>query len=397
MPPTVYETHCEGPGNLQTTPIWGFWRRKYWQYFAEDSSNRDLPPKQDLRGKNVIVTGSNSGIGKEAAYIFALWGAHVILACRDPPSSSPEQHPEDTIKEFIQRDSSIQEDQLEWWEIDYSKLDSVKQFGQRWQKSGLICDILCNNAGMGGIGGRTITRDGHEIVNQVNFLAHCLLTLYILPSMANARAPRIVNTTSIFHFGGILDFSNFDNEKHTSGGLHGVQWYCDAKLRLQIWTVELQRRLSRSDNYRHVIVHGCHPGFVSSNIWNAPTIKSLPWPLPQLLQRAIGALSIDAKQGSLTILHSALRPDLGLPQEFLSSDGKVPNVPQGKTASIGGQFVRRIDANYYKRPECEDALIRARIWQRVLEDLKLIKNDDQDQLAKDLPTHSSAITAMITK
>ena len=36
-----------------------------------------------LRNKVVIVTGSNCGIGFEAAKIFANHGAKVVLACRD--------------------------------------------------------------------------------------------------------------------------------------------------------------------------------------------------------------------------------------------------------------------------------------------------------------------------
>lgn len=178
--------------------------------------------------------------------------------------------------------------------------------------------------------------------------------------------------------------------------MHGVQWYCDAKLRLQIWTVELQRRLSRSDDYRHVIVHGCHPGFVASNIWSSALVSPLPWPLAQLLRLVIYALSINTQQGSIALLHSALREDLGLPQHLLQNKSKagIPLVPQGATASIGGQFVRRTTANYFRRPECDDALIRARIWQRVLEDLKLVKKEeDIDQLATELPDHSPPIVS----
>lgn len=109
---------------------------------------------------------------------------------------------------------------------------------------------------------RIKTTDGFELTHQVNFLSHCLLTFIILPSMKSSRAPRIVNTCSAFHNGGNLDFNNFNNEKKTSIGLQGVQMYCDSKLQHMMFTRELQSRLSRSEDYRHVIVNGIHPGFV---------------------------------------------------------------------------------------------------------------------------------------
>lgn len=181
MPPSVYETHCKGAGGLPTTPIWGLLRRRYWQYFSDHARYRSLPPRVDLRGKTVIVSGSNSGIGKEAAFVFAQWGATVILACRDPPEY--EQHPKDAIKDLLARDAALSADQFEWWEVDFGKLDSVRAFGRKWRQSGRVCDVLANNAGVGGAGGRIVTRDGFELVNQINFMAHCLLTLYVLPTM----------------------------------------------------------------------------------------------------------------------------------------------------------------------------------------------------------------------
>lgn len=128
---------------------------------------------------------------REAAYIFAKWGAKVVLACRDAPSY--EQHPTETIKELLGRGAGeISEDQLEWWEVDFASIESIKAFGRRWRESGRVCDILCNNAGLS-VSKRTITKDGFELTNQVNFLGHCLMTLYVLPSMKKAPAPRIVN------------------------------------------------------------------------------------------------------------------------------------------------------------------------------------------------------------
>lgn len=182
MPPSVNDTHCSGPGLLTTTQRWGWLRRKYWQYLGEKDvcKTLPLPPKQDLTGKTVIISGSNSGIGKEAAFRFASWGATVVMACRDAPNY--EQHPEDAIKEILERDASIHPEQLEWWEVDFARLDSIRAFGRKWRESGRTCDILCNNAGLS-VKKRIITADGFELTNQVNFLGHCLITLFVLPSM----------------------------------------------------------------------------------------------------------------------------------------------------------------------------------------------------------------------
>jgi NAD(P)-dependent dehydrogenase (short-subunit alcohol dehydrogenase family) len=47
----------------------------------------------DLTGKVIIVTGSNSGIGFEAAQEFARKGAHTILACRNMDKAHPSSDP----------------------------------------------------------------------------------------------------------------------------------------------------------------------------------------------------------------------------------------------------------------------------------------------------------------
>lgn len=72
--------------------------------------------------------------------------------------------------------------------------------------------------------GNLKSKDGFELTHQINFLSHCLVTYHLLPSMRNAQAPRIINTVSIFHNGGVLDFNNFNDERKVGGGLHGLDY-----------------------------------------------------------------------------------------------------------------------------------------------------------------------------
>ena len=138
----------------------------YYRWLAEDNTDVPLPPQVDLKGKWAIVSGSNSGIGREAAYTLALWGANVILACRNPPPH--EDHPEAVIEDFVSKSKgAIQKSQLEWWEVDYGSFDSVGKFGKRWIESGRTLEILCNNAGLN-INKYVKTVDGYDMVNQVS-------------------------------------------------------------------------------------------------------------------------------------------------------------------------------------------------------------------------------------
>ncbi|CDS82433.1 uncharacterized protein SPSC_03252 [Sporisorium scitamineum] len=374
--PSVYDTHCDGPGLLPVTLPWSESTCKMRKYSTEILTTLTFPdpasPDYDCTGK------TNSGIGKQAAIYFGQAGANVIMACR--LTATHEQDPEEARREVV-AEAGVKDEKVELWEIDGSSLANIERFGKRWVESGRTLDILVNNAGLTA-GQRRITEEGFELTHVINLLSHCLLTFYLLPSMKASTAPRIVNTCSAFHAGGKLDFANMDNEKQTPLGHSCVQAYCDTKLWLLMWSVELQDRLSRSEDYRHVIVHGIHPGFVGSNIWHNPDSK-IPYFLRFILNTVINKLSITPKQGSHAIIHAALDPSLGLPKA-LTKGGKKPQI--GESAKFGGKFVNRHVADI-RRPEVDDPLARSRLWQRVLEDVQAAKRG----VARDLPDHLESI------
>ncbi|KAJ1028407.1 hypothetical protein NDA16_001574 [Ustilago loliicola] len=380
--PSVYDTHCDGPGLLPVTQSWSPRYCFYRKYTSDIYTNLTFPdhklPDYDCTGKTVIISGSNSGIGKQAAIYFAQAGANVIMACR--MTATHEQHPEEARKDVVSA-AGVKDEKVELWEIDCSSLANVERFAKRWIESGRVCDILVNNAGLSA-GSMRITEEGFELTHVINFLSHCLLTLYLLPSMKRSKAPRIINTCSIFHNGGQLDFANMDNEKQTPLGPGCVQAYCDSKLWFLMWTVELQDRLSRSNDYRHVITHGIHPGFVGSNLWHNPDGK-IPYPVKKILHTLVNRLAIDSKQGSYAIVHAALEPSLGLPRALTKEDKKPE---PGESAKFGGKFVNRNVVDI-RRPEVDDPLARARLWQRVLEDVATEKRG----VGKDLPDHLESI------
>lgn len=317
-----------------------------------------------------MLTASHAG--REAALQFAAWGANLILACRRPPPH--ETHPYVAVQECrAAAEAAGHTITVEWWELDMSSLASISAFAARWNETGKQIDILCNNAGMGSSpSGSTAfyTKDGFEIVHQVNFLSHVLLTMSVLPSVAKAAEPRIIFTTSCFHYPGKFELDNWNGEKPGSGGLGGVQFYQNSKLALQTWLTELQHKCATTDGYRHITVQGVHPGYVNSGIWNmnnkgwGETAKEV------LLKTLAWFLAINPQQGSMAIVHAATAAECG-------PDPKVQGV--GKEGGKSGRYWNRVWAEE-PMPHTRDPDCRCRVWRKANEELKL-----QDKgLLKDL-------------
>lgn len=153
-------------------------------------------------------------MGREAALQFAKWGANIILGCREPPPHEP--HPDVVVEELKSAalDAGHEDTVFEWWECDMSSLKSVEGFGKRWLERGQALDILVNNAGLGGVLSKTRhTVDGFDLIHQVNFLSHVLLTKILLPSLARASSPRITCTTSCIQYFGTFNLSNANSGK----------------------------------------------------------------------------------------------------------------------------------------------------------------------------------------
>ena len=288
------------------------------------------------------------------------------------------------IDEFVTRSGGkiSKEKQLEWWNVDFADLTSVRNLGERWIASGRTLDYLFNNAGLN-MKQFSRTVDGHNLINQVNLLSHVLLTYIVLPSMKDATAPRIINTSSNFHYGGVLDFADFDSEKELAmkpaaqldDGF--AAWYCASKLKLAMWSKELQSRLSRSKDYKHVISHAIHPGYVNTNVWKSGWMKQTPAPMRILLGIGIKYLTITPYQGSMAMLWAAFDKSRGIEAyndsfgiTSASSAEMKAALPDRYTETIGGKFYFRVD-ELFTRPEVHDLQARARLWQRLSEDLKV--------------------------
>lgn len=128
-------------------------------------------PGDHLRGKWIVISGSNNGVGLEAAKSFAEWGANLVLGCREDIPEW-EVHPASAVKECkALAQARGYSSTIEWWELDMADLSSVEAFCQKWLDTGRALDILCNNAGVSAGSNIRMTKDGFQWAHQVRIVS----------------------------------------------------------------------------------------------------------------------------------------------------------------------------------------------------------------------------------
>jgi NAD(P)-dependent dehydrogenase (short-subunit alcohol dehydrogenase family) len=203
------------------------------------------------KGRIVIVTGSSSGIGYEAARVLANKQASVIIAVRNLNKGNK------ALAKIIQQNKDAD---VQVMEVDLASLASVKNFAENFQKNYSRLDLLINNAGVM-IPPYTKTTDGFELQFGTNHLGHFALTGQLLELLINTEDSRIVNVSSGAHNFGKLDFDDLNWEKRNY-----AQWtaYGDSKLANLYFTYELDRKLK--DQGIKTLVTASHPGWTATEL-----------------------------------------------------------------------------------------------------------------------------------
>ena len=140
------------------------------------------------RGRSVLVTGANAGLGRALAETFARRGDRVILACRDTTRGR-------AAAREIQ--AATGNDALEVLELDLASLDSVRRAADEVLGRRGPLDALVNNAGIGGFGALEATpmATARELF-ETNTFGVMAMTQAVLPQLRGRRSGVIVNVTS---------------------------------------------------------------------------------------------------------------------------------------------------------------------------------------------------------
>ncbi len=199
-------------------------------------STTDIP---DQTGRNVIVTGGNSGIGRAAARALAGAGARVVLAVRDVEKGNAA--------------AAAMPGETEVRRLDLASLASIREFAAAWEGD---LDLLINNAGVM-VPPFTRTEDGFELQFGTNHLGHFALTNLLLDHVTG----RVVTVSSTGHRMGRIDFDDLNWERRPYKAWRA---YGQSKLANLLFTVELQRRLTAAGS--SVLATAAHPGYASTNL-----------------------------------------------------------------------------------------------------------------------------------
>ena len=243
----------------------------------------------DLRGKTVMITGANSGIGWTTALGIARRGATLVMVCRDEARGR------------AARDELVAEtgnEAVELMVADLGEPESLVALAADFQERHDALHVLINNAGSV-FNPRQETAAGLEKTFAVNHLGPFLLTNLLLDTLKKSAPARIINLSSGLHPRGRIDFDDL----MMKGRYNSLQAYNNSKLATVLFTYELARRLEGTD----VTVNAVHPGIVKTNLGRNDS--SFPW-YAAIFMLIWVPFMVDANKGAETSLHVAAAPEL---------------------------------------------------------------------------------------
>ncbi|XP_050421195.1 retinol dehydrogenase 13-like [Adelges cooleyi] len=272
--------------------------------FKESITGKSYKIRTSAANKIIIITGANTGIGKEAARLLAIKNATVIMACRDLDKCE---------KSRTELALQSRNKRLYCRKCDLSSQESIKEFANTFKKEFNKLDVLVNNAGVMRCK-KSTTKDGIETHLGVNHIGHFLLTNLLLDYLKKSAPSRVINITTRQHKSSQINKTDLNSD--TSYDEETA--YNQSKLANLMFTAKLADVLKDTG----VTVNAVYPGICTTDLsrhlpyYNSVTrfiIKPLAW----LFMKS-------PSKGSQTIVHASIDPELeNVTGQFLSNFEEV--------------------------------------------------------------------------
>ncbi|XP_032511560.2 retinol dehydrogenase 11-like [Danaus plexippus] len=305
----------------------------------QKNTNSICRARTRLDGKTAIITGGTLGMGLNVATDFADRGARVIIACPFEPEGRNAQR-------LIEEETGNK--QIIFKLLDLSSFKSVRDFAADILNREDRLDILVNNAGVGYLED-DVTKDGLNVILQINYYGHFLLTLLLLPLLkrtgTKSEPARVVNVSSLLHYLGTMNACYIKRSKV----LHALQLYSDSKFFLMVFTRELSKKLSESN----VVVNCVDPGAVGTEIF-----YSIGCVWGPLIKCFFSTIFKTPWEGAQTTIHVAL---------------------DKKAGTISGQMFKNCQVSHAKQSAFSE-INRKRLWDDSIKLVKLTEAEHQQCL-----------------
>ena len=304
--------------------------------------------KNDLCGKNILITGGYSGIGLFTSKQLISQNATLIIAGKNKKKGNK-------ISKEIGSD---------FFELDLSNRDSIENFSNEFKRKYKKLDILICNAALmappapGKSQSSKRTKEGWEIQMATNYLGHVLL-IHLLENIIKLTPnSRIINVSSCaadsMPSGGQKNQADIDlSDPYWNKRKYiPIDAYGQSKLAQILYSNELAKRLEGTDTK----VVSIHPGWGSSTNLDRYYPFILRKIVIPIIGRFLGAITIE--QASQIHLYCALSPDIengkfysqigiygnknmqkgGLPMEF-----KSPNATLEKQSALWSWTMKELN------------------------------------------------------
>ena len=231
-----------------------------------------------------LITGANSGIGKEVALALAKLNHQVIMVCRD------EKKGRAALAEIKASSGSANIDLLI---ADLSSQTSIKTLAKTVRERYPALHVLINNAGIVTTE-KMLSVDGIEMTLATNYLGPLLLTELLVDLLKSSAPARVINVSSAAHTWGVLDLNDLEFEHRE---FKFMRAYAQSKLLMNIASFELARRLEGTG----VTVNCLHPGAVNTHLGSS-NAHSLPM---RLLDKLIKLFLMSPQKAAKTPIYLA--------------------------------------------------------------------------------------------
>ena len=201
---------------------------------------------KDLNGKNAVVTGAGSGIGRALAIQLAKEGCNLGL----------NDFNQDSLAETVALIRKDSECEIYSEVFDVSQYEKMEDFARNTREALGTMDIVINNAGvaLGAYTVEDVPLKEFEWLMGINFWGMVYGSKAFLPQLKESAESCLVNISSVLGLGAI-----------------GRQApYCSSKFAIRGFTESL--RMEAALLFPHVTVISVHPGGIQTNI-----VKNARW------------------------------------------------------------------------------------------------------------------------